>query len=227
MDMKREAMTAGREVLGDYQLYRLPWATDLNARQTKQAVFLVKPRVKVRRFYSYFLDAQSFEPEAEESLTPTLILAFENRKTSGLGEPLPEGMMRIFDTTGTGDVFAGEAHMIDKSVNIPVELEVAEALDLGLEIHVERPTPAELREAKRTTLADVELRALNAKGVPVTLEIRQQADEYMRGAAIPKSSQRTFRKYGDFAWLLRVPANGSKVLTYRLEIPAAPADDGK
>ena len=227
MDMKREAMTAGREELGDYQLYRLPWATDLNARQTKQAVFLVKPRVKVRRFYSYFLDAQSFEPEAEESLTPTLILAFENRKTSGLGEPLPEGMMRIFDTTGTGDVFAGEAHMIDKSVNIPVELEVAEALDLGLEIHVERPTPAELREAKRTTLADVELRALNAKGVPVTLEIRQQADEYMRGAAIPKSSQRTFRKYGDFAWLLRVPANGSKVLTYRLDIPAAPADDGK
>ena len=74
MDMKRDAMTAEREELGDYQLYRLPWATDLNARQTKQAVFLVKPRVKVERFYSYFFDAQNFDPEAEESITPTLII---------------------------------------------------------------------------------------------------------------------------------------------------------
>ena len=50
-------MQAVREELGDYQLYRLPWATDLNARQTKQAVFLAKPNVKVERFYSFRLDA--------------------------------------------------------------------------------------------------------------------------------------------------------------------------
>ena len=35
-------VVATRETLGDYQLYRLPWSTDLNARQTKQAVFLEK-----------------------------------------------------------------------------------------------------------------------------------------------------------------------------------------
>ena len=36
LQMKRDAMMAAREELGDYQLYRLPVATDLNARQTKQ-----------------------------------------------------------------------------------------------------------------------------------------------------------------------------------------------
>ena len=218
-----EAITVEREELGDYQLYRLPWATDLNARQTKQAVFLVKPRVKIERFYSYFFDAQNFAPEDYESITPTSILAFENRKTSGLGEPLPEGMMRMFETTGTGDVFAGEARMTDKSVNLPVELAVARALDLGLEINVERPSPAELRDANRAELADVELRAFNAKGVPVTLEIRQHFDAYTPGVTVPNSSQRLFRKYGDFAWRLRVPANGTSALTYRIEAPATPA----
>jgi hypothetical protein len=222
MDMKREVMSVEREELGDYQLYRLPWATDLGARQTKQAVFLVKPRVKIDRFYSYFLDAQYFHPEdEEESITPTSIVAFENRKTSGLGEPLPQGMMRMFETTGTGDVFAGEARIYDKPVNVPVELALAQALDLGLEINVERPSPDELRNANLAELADVALRVINAKGVPVTLEIRQHFDENTPGITVPKASQHFFRKYGDFTWRLRVPANNTRTLTYRIETPAA------
>ena len=55
MDVSGMQCRRMREELGDYQLYRLPWATDLNARQTKQAVFLGKPRVKIERYYSYRL----------------------------------------------------------------------------------------------------------------------------------------------------------------------------
>ena len=62
------------------------------------------------------------------------------------------------------------------------------------------------------------LRALNAKGVPVTLEIRQYADAYHAQCADPERRvRRTGRKYGDFAWRLRVPANGARLLTYRLD----------
>ena len=66
----------------------LPWATDLNARQTKQAVFLDKPRVKIERFYSLCLQRRRNSSD-EESFMPRSMLAFENRKASGLGEPLP------------------------------------------------------------------------------------------------------------------------------------------
>jgi hypothetical protein len=213
-----DVMSVEREELGDYQLYRLPWATDLDARQTKQAVFLVKPRVKIERFYSYFFDARDFSDE-EDSLTPASIIAFRNEKASGLGEPLPEGMMRTFETTGSGDVFTGEARMADKPVNAPVELGVARALDLGLEISVRRPAPEALGDASLTRLDEVELHVLNAKGVPVTLEILQHDDESTPGATIPKSSQRTFRKNGNFAWRLRVPANGTQALTFQLVTP--------
>ena len=46
-----------REEFGDYQLYRLPWRTDLAARQTKQVLFLDEPEVEVERFYGFRLES--------------------------------------------------------------------------------------------------------------------------------------------------------------------------
>jgi hypothetical protein len=216
MDMKREAMIAVREELGDYQLYRLPVATDLNARQTKQAVFLAKPRVKVEHYYSFAFNGGGSDDE--ESLTPESMIAFENRKSSGLGEPLPQGMMRVFESTDTGELFVGEATMDDQPVNLPVELGVAKALDLGLEVDSREATADDLRNSGLDERTDVEVRAFNAKSVPVTLEILQYGGD-SPNARIQRSSQRVRRKYGDFVWRLRVPANGNKTLTYRFEQP--------
>jgi len=216
LQMKRDAMMAAREELGDYQLYRLPVATDLHARQTKQAVFLAKQRVKVDHYYSFAFDGRGSEDL--ESLTPVSTIAFENQKSSGLGEPLPEGMMRVFESTGTGDLFMGEARMEDQPVNLPVELSVAMALGLGLEIDATEATRDELRNTGLDERTNIELRAFNAKSVPVTLEVLQYGG-YRPNARISKSSQRVRRKYGDFVWRLRVPANGSKTLIYRFEQP--------
>jgi hypothetical protein len=206
-----------REELGDYQLYRLPSATDLNARQTKQAVFLVKPRVKIERYYRFAFAVGALDND--ESTTPEVTVAFDNRKSAGLGEPLPSGMVRVFQTTDAGDVFAGEASMGDRPVNLPVELGVAKALDLGLEIDVAQASNEQLRETRLDERADVDLRAFNAKGVPVTLEIRQLVAGYMSDAVLAQSSEAFSRKYGDFVWRLRVPANGTKQLIYRVETP--------
>ena len=208
---------ARREELGDYQLYRLPWATDLNARQSKQALFLDKSRVKVERFYSYIFDATEFR--YVDSFVPRSVLSFENRKKSGLGEPLPAGKLRVFETSGTGDIFAGESDIPDKAVNLPVELHVANALDLALDIHVDAAGKEELDASNLEARADVELHALNAKGVPVTLEIRQYRDSYYADAKIAKASRKAGRKYGDFSWRLRIPANDSETLTSRIELP--------
>lgn len=211
------SVAAIREELGDYQLYRLPWATDLNARQTKQAVFLTKPRVKIERYYSYLFDAQRLQ--YLESFVPSSMLRFENRKSWGLGEPLPSGTVRVFETSDDTDLFVGESSMLDKPVNLPVELDLAKAIDLAVSIGVDPTAPEVLRQQRLAYRADVELRALNAKGVPVTLEVLQQYDAYTPNTRILNASQRAGRKDGNFAWRLRVPANGTQLLTYRLEMP--------
>ena len=50
-----------------------------------------------------------YQDDDEPFAIPVSMLAFENQKSAGLGEPLPEGMMRLFEPTDNGDVFAGEA----------------------------------------------------------------------------------------------------------------------
>jgi hypothetical protein len=119
-------------------------------------------------------------------------------------------------------VFLGEARMYDKPVNLPVELDVSKAMDLGLEIDANAGSPEELREKALEERADVELRAFNAKNVPVTLEIRQQIESYRPDPILSNSSDLFRRKDGNFVWRLRVPANGMKVLTYSVEVPKPP-----
>jgi hypothetical protein len=212
--MRRSVATL--ETLGDYQLYRLPWRTDLNARQTKQAVFLDKQDVKIDRFYSYRFEENQYNSD-EPFVRPALMVSFENRKSSGLGEPLPAGNMRFFDSAPDGDVFAGEARMGDKPVGLPVELRYADAMDLTL--HIDIDDDLEDVDDDDADVADLTFTVSNAKPLPAQIEIRQALDEDIANAKIVKSNHRVTRKFGDYAWRFTVPANSAGDLTYRLRVP--------
>jgi hypothetical protein len=215
------ASSAEREDLADYQLYRLPWPTDLNARQTKQAVFLHKPRVTVERFYRQFVDAVEGQPSALSS-TPELTLGIENRKSSGLGEPLPEGILRLYEPGADGDLFSGEGSVRDTAVGVPIEIALAGALDLALEYRFDHDDDEDEDMAE---FHDAEIRIANAKEMPVTVEIRQQLHEDTAHATVARSNHRTKRKFGDFAWRVKVPANAASMLSYRLRLPEPAEED--
>jgi len=51
------------------------------------------------------------------------------------------------------------------------------------------------------------------------VEIRQMLDAEMPNAKVVASNHRVGRKYGDYAWRFRVPANSDDTLTYRLRMP--------
>lgn len=224
-----EVMVTGarviREELGDYQLYRVPWPTDLNARQTKQAVFLSKPRVKVERIYSVRLDSLEAE-EPEPADAPNVMLRWVNNKSSGLGEPLPAGEFRVFEPAGEGVVFAGEAHMTDKPVGLPVELVFARAMDLDVEYTMEELEPDEAEEeASRDSDAydpdRIRLRAvhrfINNKSMPVTIEVRHAGGYGWTTPEVIRSNVRAGRRSGEAMFRLRVPAREERSLRYELQ----------
>jgi hypothetical protein len=205
------------EALADYYLYRIPWPTDLNARQTKQAVFLQKPRVKIDRFYSLRLD---LEEELQDEwgnipLAPSVKIGFRNDRSSGLGEPLPAGMLRVFERDGERSTFAGESQLGDKPVgNAPIELEYAQALDLAVEVVID-DDPEDFDEDDAEAV-DVTFQVANAKARPVKLEIRQALPDYFANARVTRSSQRPKKKFGDYTWQLKVAPNSVDTLDYRL-----------
>jgi hypothetical protein len=202
-----------REEFGDYQLYRLPWPTDLAARQTKQVLFLDEPEIEVERFYGFRLDSLT-EPPREDVVIPSLVLRFENTDAEGLGEPLPGGLVRVFENYGGREVFAGEAELGDRPVGLPVELTIGRAQNVMLEVTTDWDYEATRRDDDRVVVM-TEHRIVNNKGVPVDLEIRHGAEDYYTNLKVDRTSRPMRRKYGDLAWRFVVQP-GEALLSYRL-----------
>jgi hypothetical protein len=207
---------AVRESFGDYQLYRLPWPTDLKARQTKQAVFLSRPAVKIERFYGFRLTDLLDQPDDEQT-NANLMVRWENTEASGLGEPLPRGHVRFFEPYGSTEVFAGEAQIEDKAVGLPVELTIGRALNLTLQI-ANNDRSIELRHRGVT---DTTVHLVNGKAAPISFEFRHGLAQGWTGAKVTASSQRAGKKYGDWMWRFTVPAGGQQDLHYSLSAKRA------
>ncbi len=205
---------ASREQLGDYQLYRLPTATDLEARQTKQVAFLGKQAVRIERFYGFRLADFDATPD-DPFVIPGVYLRWDNTERAGLGEPLPSGRVRVFEPYGKSEVFAGEADVGDRPVGLPTEIEIGRALDVALDVQT-HDEPVGLRAAGGRWRVTAEYRITNGKSAPVSMEIRHGVEPPWTSARVRKSSLRSTSKNGDFAWRFSVPAGGTTVLTYEL-----------
>lgn len=203
---------ADREELGDYHLYRLPWLSDLGARQTKQVLFLDKRKVRVERFYSVRRHALTDQAN-EDVVTPNLVVRWENTERAGLGEPLASGTVRVFEPYAGREVFAGEATIEDRPVGLPVELEIGRALNVMLEVTMgfERSGP----QSRPRTTATADYRIVNNKSVPIDIEIRHAVESRYRNLQVKESSRQAGRKYGDLAWRFTVRP-GEDALRYRL-----------
>lgn len=202
---------AEREELGDYQLYRLPWRTDLNARQTKQVLFLDEPDVRIERLYGLRLESLTEAP-AEDVVIPSLMLRFENTEADGLGEPLPSGIVRVFESYGGREVLAGESELGDRPVGLPVELTIARALNVLLEITTDWDYGGRNDDRVEVT---TEHRIVNNKAVPIELEIRHAVEDYYTDIEVESTSRPMRRRYGDLAWRFVVPP-GEELLRYEL-----------
>lgn len=217
----RGTRLAARERLADYQLYRLPVRTDLNARQTKQVAFIDKPAVKIDRFYAVRFASEETEdyPQEEEGdgLHPAVHIGWKNIEADGLGEPLPGGRVRIFEMTQDGPVFAGESDIRDSAVGAPTEFSIgfAQHVTLGAAMDVDvEPRRTWNSLLTRRVHLPMDLIFDNDKPLPVEIEIRQGdlfdfVDTRIRGA-----SQAPQRKAGDYMWRITIPAHGTARLQY-------------
>lgn len=204
-----------REVLGDYQLYRLPWPTDLGAQQTKQVLFLDKPDVPVERYYAVLTEGLDTDmPFDEPLLAPTVHLRFRNTMDDGLGEPLPSGIVRVFEPYADTQVFAGERRIRDVPVGLPVEIAIGRAAGL----FVEADWAMEVVEKRTGELfrRDMQYRLVNTKPAPVALEVRQYGGDLITDVRIRNASHRPRREGDEFVFELELAPGEERQLSYRL-----------
>ncbi len=207
----------------EYHLYTLQHTTTIENNQTKQIELLRVPAVPVKRVYTYdgaLLDDdwwdytgnhdETYGVECRTSVRAHVEL--ENRKESGLGIPLPGGVVRLYQrdpADGRPEFVGGEA-IRHTPRDERLRLYVGNAFDVvGHRVRktYQEPTPLSLRES-----FEIELR--NHKPTPITAYVLEHL--YRETNWKIEKSSLPHKQLDDrsIEFALPVPANGKAVVTY-------------
>lgn len=176
------------EDVGDLKLYRVPMAVNVSASGQKQVALLRQPGVKAERLY-----AATVGYGAVESRPMTLRLRLQNRKSDGLGLPMPSGRVAVFEDVGDMRLLAGEADIGDKAEGERVDYDIAQSPDVRI---------AATRLSQTRAARTWSIRLTNARPFDVTAEVT------IPHAIDPRPAD--MERRGD-AWIWRViiPASGA------------------
>jgi hypothetical protein len=155
--------------LGDYKIYTLPEPTLFSARQTKQINFLEARDVPFEKVYAVSVGLADDENDEGGA---RVLLRLKNDDAGGLGKPLPAGTVTAMEGSPDGaPMLAGQASIRDTAVGLPMELEIAHAVDVRVAQHVVRHR-SEGPSGHRIAKYDLEIDVENDKSVAIRFEVR-------------------------------------------------------
>jgi hypothetical protein len=201
--------SANRARLGDYYVYPLAQRTTVANAQQKQVSFLDVAAAPASKAYFYRND---WLGATEQPASFATVLRFSTSRTSGLGDALPAGMVRVYMRDARGvPQFIGESPIGHTPMGSGVAIQTGEAFDVRVQPVVEKRE--RLSDGKwRTTMS---YRLTNARAAPVVAEVAQAGlDSVWQDTRIESESQPSERLSADeVLWKVSVPANGEATVT--------------
>ena len=187
-------MMAEEERLGDVRLYRIPISVTVAARSQKQVALLKQPAVRVESLLRLRIHGGPIDQPLER------VLVTRNRPAEGLGLPLPAGKVALFGTRQGRRVLLGEGSIDDHTIGEKVEIRAATATGV---------------RARQTVFGSEDgggflLALSNDLPQPQTVEIELPLNAKAVGGG------KLVKRDGWMLWRVRVPANGTAQLRYRL-----------
>ena len=217
-DLKEEAPRITQQALFEYHLYTLERPTTLADNQTKQVALLraagtpvVKELVLAGEPHYYGSSAG----EIGRKLKAGVFIEFDNRETAGLGMPLPQGVVRVYQRDAEGRAqFIGEDRIDHTPKNEKVRLRLGNAFDVTAD---KKQTDFKVREQPGRSNAfesAYEIVLRNAKAEPVTVTVREPVPGDW--TMLQESQRHAKVAAGTAQWRVTVPAGGSSTLSYRV-----------
>jgi hypothetical protein len=196
--------------LSDFYLYPMPKRTTVADNQTKQIGFLEAHGVKARKLYLYRTSA--FESQ-DQPAHAEVVLDFANSGAGGLGAPLPAGVVRVYARDPEGEAkFIGESGISHTSQGSELLIKTGDAFDVTV-----KPTLVSRSKAgEHRTRYALSYAVKNARGQPVTVEIRQSG-LWRDGKVVEESLQSRRADASTLVWDVPVAANGQSTLTFTVE----------
>ena len=216
---KTTALNQMPKELGSYYFYTLPFKTDVLNNQSKQLALLEKKDVTYQKEYKFVspfylwngLTGGSFDKQ-----TPDEIVQLNNDKNAGLGEVLPQGVIRFYDKKQSQNLaFLGENVFAQLAVGEKSELKLGKSFDLTAEgkvVNIQKVAP-------NTVEALIEIIFNNASDKNESVSFVQSFGSLwnMLEENIP-AQNKTAEKA---EWQVSVPARGKTTLSYKVRLSSA------
>ncbi len=203
------SVVAAQEALGDLKLYRVPVRATVAAKGMKQVAMLVQPGVRFQPVYRLPQPGWG----SCESQPLAIHIRTTNDRANGLGVPLPAGGIALFrkGATPAGDahLLIGEASLTDRPVGQEVAFDIATSAQV--QIACTRENLPELRGKWRQRLVR-EITNANPFAIRVEVHLSPVGEERLSSPSARIRQQRGWQM-----WVVEVPANARRTLTYQLE----------
>jgi hypothetical protein len=119
----------------EYHLYTLDRKTTIKENQTKQMTLFDAPGITVKKRYVYRGSGSFYSSWIEPVKSKVgVYLEMQNRKTAGMGMPLPGGTFRVYKEDADGSIeFVGEDRIEHTPVDEQFKVKIGEAFDIVAE----------------------------------------------------------------------------------------------
>ena len=217
MEMADAAPAMQQESLFEYHLYSLNRPTTISDKQKKQVSLLSATQIPVNK--EFLLQGSNYYYQRSygdigQKLKVGVFVEFKNKEKSGLGMPLPKGIVRVYKKDKSGNAqFIGEDKIDHTPKNEDVRLKLGDAFDITAD---KKQTNFKKRNAygkyNYAYESSYEINIKNAKSETVTVVVR----EPIPGDWKIEESSHKFNKVasGTAEWQIKVPAEGSTTLEY-------------
>ncbi len=215
-----DAAEMKEESLFEYHLYTLQRPTTLSENQTKQVALMSASSVPTAK--EFLLEGASHYYSGQygdigQKIKVGVFVEFQNKGT-GLGIPLPKGVIRVYKKDALGNAqFVGEDQIDHTPKNESIRMKLGEAFDLT----------ADKKQTDFQKLAGTgrynyvfetayQIVIKNAKTDAVTVTVREPmpGDWTMVSESLPHTKAAS----GVAEWAVKVPAEGKTTLMYRVRV---------
>jgi hypothetical protein len=190
-----EAQPVIQEQLGDLKLYRVPEATTVASRQSKQVRLLDRSAIPVEKIYGAELSTSN--PPGPQPAS--WLLRTKNSEANHLGLPLPSGRVAVFLQHGGDRLLAHESDVRDLAIDEDVEIGMGSAPDVQV-------TATKDLDSYRVDIA-------NARRQAVDFELKLHF--YDDRVHVQNADRLMGTKNGRPIFRLSVPANSTVTLHYQ------------
>jgi hypothetical protein len=188
----------------EYHIYELQRRATIKNNEIKQIEFVTASKVPVKKIFTY--------NGSHNGTKVTVNLDFKNSKENNLGIPLPKGRVRVSKYDGDSMEFIGENNIDHTAKDAKLSLYIGNAFDITGE-----RKRTNYKSASNSAEESFEITIKNSKDTDAEVNVVEPMHRYNNWKIADNSDAFTKKDSATAEFLVSVPANGAKKITYTVK----------